>query len=113
MISRVTHESSNRILAALESDELDIGVLLPPGRLSPRLRITHRFRDTFTFIANADRLAAAKVDPRKPKALGRMARIAALVSTSRLNADRASARRPGSGSRSSRSCRPWSWITSI
>jgi DNA-binding transcriptional LysR family regulator len=53
----------------LEADTLDIGVLLPPSRLSSRLRITHRFRDAFTLIANREKLAAAKVDIRKPKAV--------------------------------------------
>jgi len=61
VISRVTHESSQTILSSLESDALDVGVLLPPTRLSPRLRITHRFRDAFTFIANADQLAEVNV----------------------------------------------------
>jgi DNA-binding transcriptional LysR family regulator len=65
VISRVTHESSQSILASLESDSLDVGVLLPPARLSPRLRITHRFRDAFTFIANADQLAEANVNVKK------------------------------------------------
>jgi DNA-binding transcriptional LysR family regulator len=65
-LSRVTHDSSLTILAALESDDLDVGVLLPPPRLSPRLRITHRFRDAFTFIANDERLAASAINPRKP-----------------------------------------------
>ena len=65
VVSRVTHESSLTIMASLESDALDIGVLLPPARLSPRLRITHRFRDAFTFIANADQLAGAKVNVKK------------------------------------------------
>jgi len=69
VISRVTHESSQTILAALESDTLDIGVLLPPPRLSPRLRITHRFRDAFTLIANADQLAAAKLNMKKSAAV--------------------------------------------
>ena len=71
VISRVTHESSQTILASLESDALDIGVLLPPARLSPRLRITHQFRDAFTFIANGDRLAEAKVNLKKQAELKR------------------------------------------
>jgi len=71
VVSRVTHESSQTILASLESDSLDLGVLLPPSRLSPRLRITHRFRDAFTFIAHADHLASAKVNFKKPAELGR------------------------------------------
>jgi len=69
VLSRVTHESSQTILASLESDALDVGVLLPPPRLSPRLRITHRFRDVFTFIANADQLAAANLNGKKPAAV--------------------------------------------
>jgi DNA-binding transcriptional LysR family regulator len=64
-LSRVTHESSDTILTALENDDLDVGVLLPPPRLSPRLRITHRFRDAFTFIANDAQLAAAAINPRR------------------------------------------------
>jgi len=71
VVSRVTHESSQTILASLESDTLDIGVLLPPARLSPRLRIPHRFRDAFTFIANADQLTEAKVNQRSRQNLGR------------------------------------------
>ncbi len=71
ILSRVTHELSGTILASLESDSLDVGVLLPPARLSRRLRITHRFRDAFTFVANAERLAAAKVTVKKPADLGR------------------------------------------
>jgi DNA-binding transcriptional LysR family regulator len=71
VISRVTHESSQTILASLESDALDVGVLLPPARLSSRLHITHRFRDAFTFIANADQLSASKINVKKPAELGR------------------------------------------
>jgi DNA-binding transcriptional LysR family regulator len=71
VISRVTHESSSKILESLESDALDIGVLLPPSRLSPRLRITHRFRDAFTFIAHGDRLAEAKINLQKPAMVAR------------------------------------------
>lgn len=71
MISRVTHESSQTILASLESDALDIGVLLPPARLSPRLRVTHRFRDAFTFIAHGEQLAASPMNVKKPAELRR------------------------------------------
>jgi DNA-binding transcriptional LysR family regulator len=70
VISRVTHESSQTILASLESDALDIGVLLPPSRLSTRLRITHRFRDAFTFVANEEQLLAAKVNVKRAAELG-------------------------------------------
>jgi DNA-binding transcriptional LysR family regulator len=44
-------------LESLESDALDLGVLFPPARLSARLQITHRFRDSFTFIAHAEKLS--------------------------------------------------------
>ena len=71
VISRVIHESSQTILASLESGALDIAVLLPPARLSPRLRITHQFRDAFTFVANGERLAEAKVNVKKPAELKR------------------------------------------
>ena len=71
VISRVTHESSQTILASLESDALDIGVLLPPPRLSSRLRVTHRFRDAFTFIANEKQLVTSKINVQKPESLGR------------------------------------------
>jgi len=71
VISRVTHESSQNILASLESDALDVGVLLPPARLSARLRITHRFRDASTFIANEERLREAKVNVKKSAEVAR------------------------------------------
>jgi DNA-binding transcriptional LysR family regulator len=46
----VTFQASDQILAALESNELDIGVLCPPPRLPKTLRITHHFQDAFTLI---------------------------------------------------------------
>jgi DNA-binding transcriptional LysR family regulator len=71
IISRVTHESSQTILTSLESDALDVGVLLPPSRLSNRLRITHRFRDAFTLVGNESQLLAARVNMKKSAELGR------------------------------------------
>jgi DNA-binding transcriptional LysR family regulator len=71
IISRVTHESSQIILASLESDALDVGVLLPPSRLSSRLRVTHRFRDAFTLIAHESHIATTKLNLRKPLQLGK------------------------------------------
>jgi DNA-binding transcriptional LysR family regulator len=71
VISRVTHESSQTILTSLENDALDVGVLLPPARLSSRIRVTHRFRDAFTFIANREQLDAARVNMKKPAELAR------------------------------------------
>lgn len=50
---RLRFSRSDDILLALEADEQDIGVLNPPRRLSPALQVTHRFQDTFTFVAPA------------------------------------------------------------
>jgi DNA-binding transcriptional LysR family regulator len=47
---RVTCQSSGEILAALEANEQDIGLLCPPSRLPKTLRVTHRFEDAFTLI---------------------------------------------------------------
>lgn len=48
---RVSHQSSKAILAALEANELDLGVLCPPARLPQTIRIVRRFNDAFTLIA--------------------------------------------------------------
>jgi DNA-binding transcriptional LysR family regulator len=47
---RVACEASGVILASLEANEQDIGVLCPPARLPGALRITHRFEDAFTLV---------------------------------------------------------------
>jgi DNA-binding transcriptional LysR family regulator len=51
---RVSNRSSAEILSALESNELDLGVLCPPRRLPPTVRVTHRFKDAFVLIGSAD-----------------------------------------------------------
>jgi DNA-binding transcriptional LysR family regulator len=48
---RVSYRSSTDILAALEANDLDIGILCPPPRLPRTVSVTHRFRDDFTLIA--------------------------------------------------------------
>jgi len=48
---RLSHQSSSDILSALESNELDLGVLCPPKRLPRTIRSTHKFTDGFTLIA--------------------------------------------------------------
>jgi len=48
---RVSYQPSADILAALEANELDLGVLCPPKRLPRTLRVTHRFDDGFTLVA--------------------------------------------------------------
>ena len=48
---RVSHESSAFILAAVESGELDAGIVAAPPQLSRALLVTHRFTDEFVAIA--------------------------------------------------------------
>jgi DNA-binding transcriptional LysR family regulator len=61
---RVTYQPSGEILSALEANELDLGVLCPPSRLSGTLTVTHRFKDAFTLIAPAEWAAAFEELPR-------------------------------------------------
>lgn len=49
----VSYQPSAEMLSALEMNELDLGVLCPPPRLSNSLCVTHRFADAFTLIAPA------------------------------------------------------------
>lgn len=48
---RVSHESGAFILAAVESGELDIGIVAAPAQMSRALTVTHRFVDEFVAIA--------------------------------------------------------------
>jgi len=48
---RVSHESSAFILGAVESGELDAGVVAAPPQISRALTVTHRFVDEFVGIA--------------------------------------------------------------
>lgn len=50
---RVRYESGGDIMAALENNALDVGVICPPARPPATLRVTHRFDDAFTLIASA------------------------------------------------------------
>jgi DNA-binding transcriptional LysR family regulator len=50
----VSYQSGIDILAALEANEIDLGILCPPMRLPQTLIATHRFKDAFTFIAPAE-----------------------------------------------------------
>ena len=47
----VSYQPSAEILSALETNDLDLGVLCPPSRLPQTLCTTHRFTDAFTLIA--------------------------------------------------------------
>lgn len=48
---QVTHQTSREILASLEAGDLDAGLVCPPPRLPPSLKVTHRFADEFIAIA--------------------------------------------------------------
>jgi DNA-binding transcriptional LysR family regulator len=48
---RVSYQSSEEILSALEANELDLGILCPPRNLPKTVSVTHRFSDAFTLIA--------------------------------------------------------------
>ena len=47
---QVTHQTSHEILESLEAGQLDAGLVCPPPRLPPSLKVTHRFADEFTAI---------------------------------------------------------------
>lgn len=69
---RMRHESGAEIVAALESNALDVGVICPPAKLPATLRATHRFDDAFTLIASAD-IAATFPKRGKPARLAEWA----------------------------------------
>lgn len=48
---QVTHQTSREILASLGAGNLDAGLVCPPPRLPPSLKVTHRFADEFIAIA--------------------------------------------------------------
>jgi DNA-binding transcriptional LysR family regulator len=64
---RVVAQRSTEILAALEANELDLGVLTSPPRLPRTLRVTHRFDDAFTLLAPRELAAGFNALPRSPK----------------------------------------------
>ena len=66
---QVTHQSSGFILAAVESGELDAGVVSSPPQLSRALEITHRFNDEFTVIAPPRLKIASRGRPLLPHEL--------------------------------------------
>ncbi|MFN7141991.1 MAG: LysR family transcriptional regulator, partial [Limisphaerales bacterium] len=48
---QISHETSAFILSAIESGELDAGIVTAPPQLSRALHVTHRFADEFTIVA--------------------------------------------------------------
>jgi DNA-binding transcriptional LysR family regulator len=65
---RVSSLESARILARVDADELDIGVLSLPKRMPQTLRITHRFDDAFTIVAGREAAESFDALPRLRKA---------------------------------------------
>lgn len=65
---RVAYLSSTEILSALESNELDLGVLCPPSRFPKTLAVTHRFTDAFTLIASTEAAASFAALPKSKAA---------------------------------------------
>lgn len=61
---RVSYQSSSDILSALETNELDLGVVCPPARLSGTLTTTHRFKDAFALIAPTELAAVFQQLPK-------------------------------------------------
>jgi DNA-binding transcriptional LysR family regulator len=57
---RVACDPSPQILAALEANEHDLGVLCPGPRLPRTLQVTHRFEDAFTLIVPAGQVPGPK-----------------------------------------------------
>lgn len=51
---RVTSQLSQNIVTGLEANEQDIGLFCPGRRMPRTLRVTHRFRDSFTLVASAE-----------------------------------------------------------
>lgn len=64
---RLSYQDSSEILGALETNELDLGVICPPSRLSKTLVVTHRFVDAFALIAQGG-MAAEFLQLPKPRA---------------------------------------------
>lgn len=61
---RVSYQPSGEILSALEANQLDVGVICPPPRLPRTVSITHRFTDSFAFIAPQESAAIFQALPK-------------------------------------------------
>jgi DNA-binding transcriptional LysR family regulator len=60
----VAYQSSAEILVAVESNDMDLGVLCPPATLPRTLTTTHRFSDAFTLIAPTELAAGFAALPK-------------------------------------------------
>jgi DNA-binding transcriptional LysR family regulator len=70
----VSHESSAFILAAVESGELDAGIVAAPPQLSRGIQVTHRFNDEFVAIVPPGLKLAGPARQVSPAALPDIAR---------------------------------------
>jgi DNA-binding transcriptional LysR family regulator len=66
---RLSHQSDEDILSALEANELDLGVLCLPARPPRTIQITHKFNDAFTMIAPIESAQAFSALPQRRKTL--------------------------------------------
>jgi len=64
----VSCQRSPDILAALEANELDLGIISAPPRLPPGLRVTHRIKDEFTLVAPRELAATFRTLPKSRSA---------------------------------------------
>ncbi|MHA3771135.1 LysR family transcriptional regulator [Verrucomicrobiota bacterium sgz303538] len=64
---KVSHQHSGEIVQALEENNLDVGVISPPTRLSAALRITHRFKDAFVLITPKEITPPSRVISENPR----------------------------------------------
>ena len=50
VICKVSYNSGEAILTALDASEIDVGVLCPPSPLPETVKVTHRFKDSFVLV---------------------------------------------------------------
>jgi DNA-binding transcriptional LysR family regulator len=70
----VTHEASAFIVAAVESGELDAGIVAAPPQLSRGVQVTHRFTDEFVVIVPPGLKLARSTRPVMPSDLSKLLR---------------------------------------
>ena len=66
VVCRVIYQASTGILSALEANELDLGILCPPGKLPRTLTLTHHFKDAFTLIGSGEIATSFAALPNSP-----------------------------------------------
>jgi DNA-binding transcriptional LysR family regulator len=66
---RVSNQDSTEILAGIEANTLDLGILCPPNRLPETVSVTHRFEDAFTLLVPRQETATYQAITQSTKAL--------------------------------------------